>query len=170
MRAARNQMLPQFDVNLAFTGRKTAPDFGNSLKFGDFKFNTFLALSLPSERSSLSAEFENALIEHNRQRRQLVTLRKRIGDEARRAARELARLMRTLEVADQSLEFAQREVEVANLRFQRGLSNNLDLVNAEAGLLAAQSRRVGVLADLAVARVSLRATLGTLDPRRDIAG
>jgi hypothetical protein len=27
-----------------------------------------------------------------------------------------------------------------------------------------------VLADLAVARVSLRATLGTLDPRRDIAG
>jgi outer membrane protein len=170
MRAARNQMLPQLDVNLAFTGRRTSPDLGDSLKFGDFKFNTFLALSLPSERASLSAEYENALIEHNRQRRQLATLRKRVGDEARRGARELARLMRTLEVADQSLEFAQREVEVANLRFQRGLSNNLDLVNAEAGLLAAQSRRVGVLADLAVARVSLRATLGTLDPRRDIAG
>jgi outer membrane protein TolC len=170
LRAARNQLLPQLDVNLAVTGRNTAPEFGTSLKFEDFKFNTFLAISLPGDRASLGAEYQNALVEHNRQRRQLATLRKRIGDEARRATRELARLMRALEVADQSLEFAQKEAEVANLRFQRGLSNNLDLVNAEASLLAAQGRRLGVLADLAVARVSLRATLGTLDPRRDIAG
>jgi outer membrane protein TolC len=170
LRAARNQLLPQLDVNLAFTGRNTAPDFGTSLKFGDFKFNTFLAISLPGDRASLNAEYLNALIERDRLRRQLGTLRKRIEDEARRAAREFSRLTRTLEVADQSLEFARKEVEVANLRFQRGLSNNLDLVNAEAGLLAAQSRRVGVLADLAVAQVSLRATLGTLDPRRDITG
>jgi outer membrane protein TolC len=170
LRAARNQLLPQLDVNLALTGRNTAPEFGDSLKFGDFKFNTFLAISLPGDRASLGAEYQNALIERDRQRRQLATLRKRIGDEARRATRELTRLMRSLEVADQSLEFAQKEAEVANLRFQRGLSNNLDLVNAEASLLAAQGRRLSVLADLAVARVSLRATLGTLDPRRDIAG
>lgn len=170
LRATRNQLLPQLDVNLTLSGRKTAQDFGASLKFDDFKFNTFLAISLPGDRASLNVEYQNALIERDRQRRQLTTLRKRIGDEARRAARELSRLVRTLEVADQSLEFAQKEVEVAQLRFQRGLSNNLDLVNAEAGLLAAQGRRVSVLADLAVARVSLRATLGTLDPRRDIAG
>jgi outer membrane protein TolC len=170
LKAARNQLLPQLDVNLALTGRKTSEDFGTSLKFEDFTFNTFFAISLPGDRTQLATEFHNALIERDRQRRQLQTLRMRITDEARRAARELQRLLRTLEVADQSLGFAEKEAEVANLRFQRGLSNNLDLVNAEAGLLAAQSRRVGVLAELAVARVSLRATLGTLDPRRDVAG
>jgi outer membrane protein TolC len=168
--AARNQLLPQLDVNLALTGRKTSEDFGTSLKFEDFTFNTFFAISLPGDRTQLATEFHNALIERDRQRRQAQTLRVRIGDEARRAARELQRLMRTLEVADQSLGFARQEAEVATLRFQRGLSNNLDLVSAEGGLLAAQSRRLGVLAELAVARVSLRATLGTLDPRRDVAG
>lgn len=168
--AARNQLLPQLDVNLALTGRQTSENFGSSLKFEDFKFNTFFAISLPGDRTALGIEFHNAMIERDRQRRQAQTLRLRITDEARRAARELQRLLRTLEVADQSLDFARQEADVANLRFQRGLSNNLDLVNAEAGLLAAQSRRIGVLAELAVARVSLRATLGTLDPRRDVLG
>ncbi len=59
-------------------------------------------------------------------------------------------------------------VELATLRFQRGLSNNLDVVNAQANLLNATSRRLAVLADLAVARLDLRAVLGTLDVRRDV--
>ena len=70
--------------------------------------------------------------------------------------------------ADVSVEFAEREAELATLRFQRGLSNNLDVVNAQANLLNATSRRLAVLADLAVARLDLRAVLGTLDVRRDV--
>ena len=59
-------------------------------------------------------------------------------------------------------------MELAAFRFQRGLSNNLDVVNAEANLLAGRAGRVGLLAQLAVAQLQLRATLGTLDPRRDV--
>jgi outer membrane protein TolC len=68
------------------------------------------------------------------------------------------------------VQFAEKELEVANLRYQRGLSNNLDVVSAEGNVLAAEGRRVGILAELAVARLSLRATLGTLDPRKDVGG
>ena len=67
-----------------------------------------------------------------------------------------------------TVEFAEREAELADLRFQRGLSNNLDVVNAQAALLNATTRRLAVLADLAVARLALRATLGTLDVRADL--
>jgi outer membrane protein TolC len=94
-------------------------------------------------------------------------LRTRIADEARRAARAQTRLQQSLEMADTAVEFARKELELAELRFQRGLSNNLDVVNAEANVLAAESRQIGTLAQLAVARVSLRATLGILDPRED---
>ena len=67
-----------------------------------------------------------------------------------------------------SVEFAEREVELASLRFRRGLSNNLDVVNAQSALLNATNRRLAVLAELAVARLTLLATLGTLDVRRDV--
>jgi outer membrane protein TolC len=64
---------------------------------------------------------------------------------------------------------AQREVEVARLRYERGLSDNLDVVNAESNLLSAESRRLQTLADLAMSRLTLRAAMGVLDPQRDTA-
>lgn len=48
------------------------------------------------------------------------------------------------------------------------LSNNLDVVTAESGLLAAESRRIQALADSAVARLRLRALLGVFNPRTDL--
>lgn len=167
---AKNQLLPQLDVNLALTRRETADNFRDSFKFDRFRFATFFAVSLPTDRTSQEIEFNNALIERDRRRRDTQTLRLRIAEEARRVVRQQQRLLKSLEVAEASVEFAEREVEVANLRYQRGLSNNLDVVNAEESLLASQSRRIGILAELAVARLSMRATLGTLDPRTDVRG
>ena len=82
-----------------------------------------------------------------------------------RTLRQQARLVKSLELADASVDFALKEVEVADLRYQRGLSNNLDVVNAENGLLQAQTQRQQALAELAVARLALHATLGILDPQ-----
>jgi outer membrane protein TolC len=166
---AGNQLLPQVDVNLALTRRETAETFGSSFKVDHFRFATFFAISLPTDRTSQRIEYHNALLERDRRRRAIASLRMRIAEDARRAVRQLQRLGKALEVADSSVEFAAKEVEVADLRYQRGLSNNLDVVNAEGNLLAAESRRLAVQADLALARLGLRATLGTLDPRRDVA-
>lgn len=167
---AKNQLLPQLDVNVALTRRETADSFRSSFKFDHFRFATFFAVSLPVDRTSQTVELHNALIERDRRRREVRALRLRIAEQARRAVRQQERLLKGLEVADSSVEFAEKEVEVAHLRYQRGLSNNLDVVSAEGNLLAAQGRRVGILAELAVARLSLRATLGTLDPRKDVGG
>ena len=68
------------------------------------------------------------------------------------------------------MEIARKEVEIAQLRYERGLSNNLDVVTAEGHLLAAEARRVQTLADAAVARLRFRAMLGTFNPRTDVAG
>jgi outer membrane protein TolC len=162
---AKNQMLPQLDLNLALTRRETADSFASSFQLNHFRFATFFAISLPSDRTAQTIELQNALMERDRRQRQRETLKRRIGDEARRNLRRQARLLKTLELADASIDFASKEAEVAELRYQRGLSNNLDVVNAEDNLLQAESRRISALADLAVARLSLHATLGVLDPR-----
>ena len=108
------------------------------------------------------------MMERDRRVRERVLLLRRIAQEARRAVREQQRLANAVESADTTVEFAEREVALATLRFQRGLSNNLDVVNAQAALLDATTRRLSVLSNVAVSRLTLRATLGILDVRGDI--
>jgi outer membrane protein len=165
---ARNQLLPQFDLNLALTRRETADSFASSFKFDNFRFATFFAISMPVDRTPQTIQYHTALIERDRARRDIRTVRLMIAGEARRAVRQQARLEKALEVAEANVEFAERELEVAQLRYERGLSNNLDVVNAEGNVLGAQSRRVSMLAELAVARLGLRATLGILDLGKDL--
>jgi outer membrane protein len=164
---AKNQLLPQVDVNLALTRREAVTTLAGSFGLRGYQFATFFAISMPVDRTPQIIEYQNSLIDRDRRRRELATLKTRISDEARRAVRQNERLSKGLDVSHASLEFAQKELEVAQLRYERGLSNNLDVVNAEASVLVAEARHLQTLADQAVTRLSLRATLGLLDPRKD---
>jgi outer membrane protein TolC len=166
---ARNQLLPQFDVNLALTRRQTAPSLGTSFGLDGFQFATFFTISMPVDRTPQAVDYQNALIDRDRRRREIDTLRKRITDDVKRAIRNRDRVLRTLAAAEVGVQIGEREVEVAQLRYERGLSNNLDVVSAETSLLNAESRRILALAESAISRLSLRATLGNLDPQRDLA-
>jgi len=167
---ARNQLLPQFDVNFALTRRETADTFLRSFGVDRFQFATFFTISMPVDRTPQLVDYQNALIDRDRRRRDVAMLQRRISDDVKHAVRERDRLQRALIAAETSVDIGRKEVEVAQFRYERGLSNNLDVVTAEANLLAAESRRIAALADSAVARLSLRAVLGLLDPRKDIGG
>lgn len=165
---ARNQLLPQLDVNLALTRRETGPSLGKSFGLDRFQLATFVGVSAPFDRTSQQAALQSALMDLGRRRRQLQILEISIERDARRAVRRQDRLRQRLAVADASVDFASQEVELATLRYQRGLSNNLDVVNAESNLLAVRARRLALQAEQAVARLQLLMTLGTMDPRADV--
>ncbi|PYR19609.1 MAG: hypothetical protein DMF98_24515 [Acidobacteria bacterium] len=162
---AKNQLLPQFDVNVAYTRRQTADSFVHSFGVDRFQLATFFTIAMPVDRTPQLVDYQNALIERDRRKREIATLQRRIADDVKHAIRERDRLVRGLAAAENSVDIARKEVEVAQLRYERGLSNNLDVVTAEGNLLGAQSRRIQVLADSAVAGLSLRAVLGILNPR-----
>lgn len=158
---ARHQLLPQVDVSLALTRRETADALRSAFGVDRFEPVTFFSVSTPLDRTVELAGVRTAMMERDRRIRARDTLRRRIAQEVRRAVRLQRRLANRLESAEVSVDFAEREVELANLRFQ-------DVVNAQAALLNATTRRLAVLADLALSRLTLRATLGTLDARRDV--
>jgi len=166
---ARNQLRPQFDLNLALTRRETADTLSRSFGLDKFQFATFFNISMPVDRTPQTIEFQNAMIERDRRQRDIDTLRRRISDDVRRQLRQRDRIVRSLAAAENNVQLAQQEVEVARLRYERGLSNNLDVVSAETNLLSIESVRILALAELATSRLSLRATLGILDPHKDAA-
>jgi outer membrane protein len=165
---ARNQLLPQVDVNLALTRRETAGSLGSSFGFDGFQFATFLTISMPVDRTPQQIEYQNSLIERDRRTREIETMRKRIADDVRRTIRQGERAQRNLAAAEASVDIGRREVEVAQLRYERGLSNNLDVVTAEGQLLSIESRRIAAMAEAVVSDLALRVTLGILDPLKDI--
>jgi outer membrane protein TolC len=166
---SRNQLRPQFDMSLALTRRETAESLPDSFGLDGFRLATFFTISMPVDRTPQVVEYQNALIDRDRRRRELDALQKRIAADVRRALRETTRMTERLRVSEASLEVSRKEVEVAQFRYERGLSNNLDVVTAEGSLLTAETRRIAALAELALSRLSLRATLGILDARKDIA-
>jgi outer membrane protein TolC len=168
MAFSRNQLRPQFDVNLAMTRRETAESLPDSFGLDGFRLATFFTISMPVDRTPQLVEYQNALIDRDRRRREVETLQKRIAADVRRAIREAERMTLRLRVSESTVDVARKEVEVAQFRYERGLSNNLDVVSAEGNLLTAESRRISALAELAMARLTLRAAIGTLDPRRDV--
>jgi len=164
----KNQLLPQVDVNFAWTRRETSDSFVRSFGLDRFQFATFFTISTPVDRTPQLVAYQNSLIDRDRRKREIDTLQRQIADDVKRAVRERDRLLRSLAAAETNVEIGRKEVEVAKLRYERGLSNNLDVVTAESSLLGAESRRIAALADSAVARLSLRVMLGTLDPRKDV--
>jgi len=170
IRFSRNQLLPQVDVNFALTRRETAPSFRDSFALDGYKFVTFFTVAMPVDRTAQQVEYQAALLDRDRRRREAETLERQIGDSVKQIVRERDRLIRGILAAESSVDISRREVEVAQLRYENGLSNNLDVVSAEAGLLQAEGRRIQALADSAVAGLRLRAVLGIFDPRTDMSG
>lgn len=125
---------------------------------------------MPVDRTAQQVEYQAALIDRDRRRRDTETLERQIADNVKQVVRERDRLVRSLAAAENGVELSKREVDVAQLRYENGLSNNLDVVTAEAGLLLAESRRIQALADSAVATLRLRAVLGVFNPRTDMSG
>ena len=166
---SRNQLLPQVDLNLAMTRRETAPGFVDSFGLNRFRLATFFTVGMPIDRTAQSVQFRQALLERERRDRERTALTRRIAAEVRREVRQRDRLARAVAAAETSVDLGRQEVEVAQLRYDRGLSNNLDLVTAEGQLLAAEGRRIAALAQSAVQHLQLRAAMGILDPAADLA-
>ncbi len=165
--AARNELRPQIDVGLALTRPTTANQLESALGFSGFRVATLATVNTPLDHTSADVALQNAIIERSRRARELDAVRDRITLEARQAMRRQDRADRSLALARAAVGVAERQVEIATTRFQLGISNNLDVVEAQSTLRSAQGQEAAAQAEVAVARLSLRAATGLLNPRED---
>lgn len=166
--ALQNRSRPQVDVNLALTRREVANSLRSSFGLDKFTVATFASISMPVVRTAEEAAYRNAIIQQEQREREITATEIRVAQEARRAVRQQERASQRLALARSEVNLAQTGVEIAALRHDRGLSNNLDLIAAESDLLSARSQEVAASVDLAMASLVLRAAMGILDARTDL--
>jgi outer membrane protein len=164
---ARQNLLPQLDLNVTMSDIGYGTSFGGALRQGDPRVEVFVSSTLPLERAGDMANKATADMAVVAQQRALRQKELEVENEVRAAVRELDRLQKSIELQKKGVDVAEQQRRLATLRYQRGLASNFDVVDAEGNLVLARSALVGLLTNYRVARVDLMRVTGTLDVNSD---
>ncbi len=160
---SRQNLLPQVDLNLRYDRRGLGQSFTSSFNFIDNAFNMFLTTSYPLDRSSENASYAMTQIDLSARRRQLRLVEYNIANEVRAAARNVERIGKSIVLQERNTDFAEKQLRLATLRYQRGLASNFDIIDAENNLIQSKSNYVSLVSDYHVAQIELKRVTGTLD-------
>ncbi len=166
---ARQNLLPQLDLNLNWSKVGFGPSYGAANDASESRWSLSVASSYPLERSSDRANKAIAELDLAARKRALAQREQEVEADVRSAMRSLERLQKSIELQRKSVEFSSQQLRLASLRYQRGLASNFDVIDAEGSLVSARTALVGLLTDFQVARVQLLRSVGTLDVAKEFA-
>ena len=106
------------------------------------------------------AEIQAAASRVRQAEMQLADLRAAVEKDVRQALDELATREKQMRAAQKTLDLAQRELALAQDRFQNGVADNIEVTNAQTALEGARNTVVGSLAQFNVARLNLHSAMG----------
>jgi outer membrane protein TolC len=164
---AKQNLLPQLDLNLGVNKEGFGNSFSSAWNAGDRRVNLYFTASYPIERSTDLVNKAVADITANSVRRSLRQRELEVETQVRAALRELDQVKKSVELQKRGVDVAQQQLRLATLRYQRGLASNFDVVDAESSLVLARSALVSLLTRYQIARVELLRTTGELDVARE---
>lgn len=158
---SKQNLLPDVALNLRFTDTRWT-GLNGPFDPRDKRWESFLSASLPLERAADFARLQLSSLEVRARERALVQKTYEVEAEVRSTHRELQSLKRSIETQTAAVEIAEQQRKLADLRYQRGLASNFDVVDAEGSLLAARTSLAQLLAAYQVARLDLDRVTGRL--------
>ncbi len=166
---SKQSLLPQLDLNMRYEKRGIGDSLISSFGFQDSAFNVFLSTSYAVDRTSENASFALSQIDVDARRRSLRLVEYNVVNEVRAAARSVERVGKSILLQERNIDFAEKQLRLATLRYQRGLASNFDIIDAENNLIQARSNYVSLVTDHHVAQIQLKRVTGSLDIETEFA-
>jgi outer membrane protein TolC len=164
---ARQNLLPELDLNLDVSQLGYGSSFSDTLHAANRSVNLYLSTSYPLEHTADRANAAIADVDVASRRRRIDELERQVDGEVRSAYRNLDRIRRSVVLQRKGVELATEQRRLATLRYQRGLASNFDVVDAEGSLVNARNALVDLLTEYQVARVQLLKATGELDVEKE---
>jgi outer membrane protein TolC len=161
---ARWNLLPSMNLDASYTRRGLgAGAFG---PYGDmmsgFRFGLGTTYSL--DRSDESAAAASAAVSVRAAEREAQEVERRVADEVRRAFRSGVRARLAVDLQHRAVGIAERQLRLAQIRYEQGVAGNFDMIDAQHGLDEAEAALVNARIDRFLADLALRRAAGLLDP------
>lgn len=158
---AENGLLPQLDLNLQGSLAGADPRLQKAWA-DEWAFTGGLALQLPLQLKRERNAYRQALILRDQAQRAFELTRDRIGLEVRDQLRQLQSVDQQIEIQVAQVSQEERAVTVTEIRYEAGVLDNRDLLEARQGLIDAQNSLIRLKVDHFIRRLRLLRTMGLL--------
>lgn len=161
-RMARNEMLPDLTLQLAWTRRSESGAPADIIGDGTDSWWVGLGSAGDRSRSAARREHQRRLLAVAEARRAYAARREQIASQVRRELAALTRLGERIPANREALAGVESQLELARVRFRHGHAGIEDLLEAENRFSQSRLDLVAAGFDSAVGVYRLRAALGTL--------
>jgi len=159
---AKRHLLPEVDFATSYARIGTGNSFDDSLNLNRPEWTVGLRSSFPLDRTPEKVALSEAEIALRGQERRYRVLRDDVAREVRQAMRQLRSATAQVELAAEVAGQADQQAELAHERYAKGVTDNFDLVQAEAQLAEARGSQVLAAIDQVAAGAVLLHTTGEL--------
>ena len=167
-RIAKHNTLPELNVALSYSQFGSDERFGRSFSLNDNSWGISLVSSTDLAQTAAHASYDQSMLSVRAVARNQESLKDNIIRQTRRELRNLRKLEKRIGIQQEQIEQARGKLELAKVKFQRGLANNFDMIEAEAQLRNAQIQLLSLVIDHVVATYRLRGVMGTLVDRPEV--
>lgn len=152
---------PSFDLVANFSRRASSDEFLPAERDYTQSASAGISMSLPIfDGRARSGRVQQAEAARDRERYRLERLEADVRLEVQQAERALAAARERVAASEANVTRAERALEIAQTRFQNGLSTQVELNDAELAATRARTNHARALYDVHVARARLMAAIG----------
>lgn len=159
---AKYGLWPSVDLVGYYAQQGVGESFGDSFDLDRTEWNVGFRSSVPLDRTVQKAALTEAEITLRSRERAFRQIRGQVVGQVRQAIRRLERAKAESELAARVANQAAQQEELARYRYEKGLSDNFDLVQAEEQLTEARAGQILSAIDQALAAAAVRRATGTL--------
>lgn len=160
---AKRNLLPDISINLQAEQKGQGDSLSAAQELDETNWSISLQLNSTFDRFNEHSALTKERMAEAKLRRETKALKSRIKRNAQRALQELQAEERRCILQEKSLTQADKALDLAFTRYERGLSNNLELLDAEADYSSAEMGIVESRIAYNMAAAKLGRALGILD-------
>ena len=164
-RIAKHNTLPQLDLVFGYSQVGVNENLVNNFGLDDHVWNVNLVTTSDLARTAEHAGYEQSLIRVTSAKRMFEMQKDDIARQVKRDIRNVRRSEKRIEIQTEQIKNSEAAMRLAKIKFNHGLGDNFDLVEAEADLRQAEVKLVSAVVELIVGNYRMRQSLGTLIER-----
>ena len=161
-RIAQHRTLPSLDLVLGYSRAGVNENLLDNFGLDDHVWNINVVTSTDFARTAEKAVYEQSLLGIRSAKRSLELQQDDIARQVKRELRNLRKSEKRITIQEEQIANSEASLRLAKIKFDHGLGNNFDLVEAEADLRQAETNLVSAVVDYIVGSYRMRQSLGTL--------
>ncbi len=163
LKIAQQNLYPPLDVSVQYTFRGTGGDLSKSWEMDDDFWGIGVNSSFNIDFAQERAACQQAQLSLNGAIRVRQSAQDDIIAEVLQIIVSVRQGQASVDLQKQSVAQAEKQLELSALRYKKGLSDNLDVVNAEENLVKAKTNYYSAIVQHLIAKMRLQQVTGTLE-------